>query len=314
MRHLFLTVFAFVIALPLVAQDCSDLFISEYYEGRFQNKALEIYNPTNQPIEMTGNYRLIRWANGNDVRAAVENNFADLVGTIPAYGTWVITNGITQDDGFGFIDPILLAKANQVDRPQHPSVSHFNGDDAISLVKVAGVAEQVIDIFGRIGEQPSAGWTSVFPHTTGQGDTLTVDHSLIRKYEIKRGVSSNPTVFDPLAEWKVNGKVTRFDTYWDSLGVHSCGCKPLSRNSAFDLAVAAYPNPVSAGTLEVAIPSAIETVKVYSLSGQLLPVAVQDLEPNRRRLDVSQLVGGLYMVEVVAQNGQRGTQRVLINR
>ena len=34
------------------AQDCSELFISEYLEGSGNNKGIEIYNPTTQPIEL----------------------------------------------------------------------------------------------------------------------------------------------------------------------------------------------------------------------------------------------------------------------
>ena len=44
---LFLSVFY---SLNIEAQvfDCSELFFSEYVEGYSQNKALEIYNPTNE--------------------------------------------------------------------------------------------------------------------------------------------------------------------------------------------------------------------------------------------------------------------------
>ena len=48
----------------LVAQDCSDLFISEYAEGNSQNKAIEIYNPTSQAIDLNG-YRIERYSNGS---------------------------------------------------------------------------------------------------------------------------------------------------------------------------------------------------------------------------------------------------------
>ena len=37
-------------AMSVNAQDCSELFISEYVEGSGNNKALEIYNPTTTSI------------------------------------------------------------------------------------------------------------------------------------------------------------------------------------------------------------------------------------------------------------------------
>ena len=50
-------------------QNCSDLFFSEYVEGTFNNKAIEIYNPTNQTIDLA-NYRLVRWNNGSNAYVA----------------------------------------------------------------------------------------------------------------------------------------------------------------------------------------------------------------------------------------------------
>ncbi|MEZ4883590.1 MAG: lamin tail domain-containing protein [Chitinophagales bacterium] len=47
----------------LMAQPCSDLFISEYVEGYGNNKALEIYNPTQQAINLSG-YSIARFRNG----------------------------------------------------------------------------------------------------------------------------------------------------------------------------------------------------------------------------------------------------------
>ena len=36
-----------------MAQDCSELFISEYAEGWSNNKAIEIYNPTGADIDLS---------------------------------------------------------------------------------------------------------------------------------------------------------------------------------------------------------------------------------------------------------------------
>ena len=50
---IFFTSFAF-------AQDCSDLFISEYIEGPAQDNGLEIYNPTLSSINL-GDYVIKRY-------------------------------------------------------------------------------------------------------------------------------------------------------------------------------------------------------------------------------------------------------------
>ena len=53
-----------VLTLNATAQNCSELFISEYVEGWSNNKALEIYNPTNAAIDLS-NYAVIRMNNGS---------------------------------------------------------------------------------------------------------------------------------------------------------------------------------------------------------------------------------------------------------
>ncbi len=48
---------------PMVAQPCSDLFISEYVEGYANNKGMEIYNPTQNAINLS-EYSIARFRNG----------------------------------------------------------------------------------------------------------------------------------------------------------------------------------------------------------------------------------------------------------
>jgi hypothetical protein len=79
---LFLCVFTF---LDLSAQ-CTELFISEYLEGSNNNKALEIYNPTNQRIALSA-YTVGRFSNGSVNYGFVPFTANDF---IEAYGTYVV--------------------------------------------------------------------------------------------------------------------------------------------------------------------------------------------------------------------------------
>ena len=45
------------------AQTCYDIFISEYLEGTGNNKGIELFNPTNETIDLSM-YTLQRWSNG----------------------------------------------------------------------------------------------------------------------------------------------------------------------------------------------------------------------------------------------------------
>ena len=81
-----------------LAQDCDDLFISEYIEGWSNNKAIELYNPTSSSIDLAG-YKLERYSNGSN--SAAENQKIELVGTITAYGTYVIVIDQRDPEGEG---------------------------------------------------------------------------------------------------------------------------------------------------------------------------------------------------------------------
>jgi hypothetical protein len=55
--------FALILFSSNVMAQCSELFFSEYVEGYANNKALEIYNPTDDAINLSG-YSIARFSNG----------------------------------------------------------------------------------------------------------------------------------------------------------------------------------------------------------------------------------------------------------
>lgn len=71
-----------------IAQDCSELFFSKYVEGTVNNRALEIYNPTSEAIDLSG-YAIARFSNGDTQAPA--NYTVQLPGvTLEAYSTFVV--------------------------------------------------------------------------------------------------------------------------------------------------------------------------------------------------------------------------------
>ena len=67
----------------------ADLFISEYIEGSSNNKAIEIYNGTNAPVNLsTGAYKLLQYNNG----ALTPNLTLALTGTIAPGDVYVVAN------------------------------------------------------------------------------------------------------------------------------------------------------------------------------------------------------------------------------
>ncbi len=79
---------------------CNDLFISEYVEGANNNKALEIYNPTPNPVNLSG-YAIGRFSNGATVPSTGGPVILPNVMLQP-YDTYVIVLDRRDTNGVGF--------------------------------------------------------------------------------------------------------------------------------------------------------------------------------------------------------------------
>ena len=79
----------FAMSVNAQIMDCSELFISEYVEGSSQNKAIEVYNPTNAAIDLSS-YTIERYSNGATNSAGGEDT--NLTGLVASGGAFVVTN------------------------------------------------------------------------------------------------------------------------------------------------------------------------------------------------------------------------------
>ena len=288
-----------LIAPTAASAQCTELFISEYCEGTGNNKGLEFFNPTGSPIDL-GPYVLQRWSNGE----AGMTDETNLIGTIPAYGTWVLVNGQTEDVDLGggatspMADPEMQAYADQLDNP-YPAPTYMNGDDALVLIKNGN---QVVDIFGKPGEDPGAAWTNDAENgfvDVGDGATwLTSNHTLRRKFEVTGGVTLPPLAFDTFLEWDTLSVNT-----WDNLGMHACAC---GGNNVEALRVRPeaqlFPNPSSNGTFEITANLPVERITVHTAAGQL----VHDAQVNRIEravVEVPGLPASAYIVNIHMEGG-----------
>ena len=232
-----------VLTFAATAQNCSELFISEYVEGWSNNKALEIYNPTSNPINLSG-YFVARYSNG--ATTATVANSVQLSGTIAAHDVYVAVLDKQDPLGTGQEAPIwdsLQARADGFYCPVYNTSNSFywNGNDAVMLAKgtlpsnattlinaanVTGFA--IVDIFGLIGENPAnetgstigndGAWSTGFPYSTGIGVLVTKDHSMIRKSTIKKGVITPQSHFNPMLEFDtIPPVIVRLDANGDTI-------------------------------------------------------------------------------------------------
>jgi len=181
-----------------LAHAADELFISEYLEGSSLNKAIEIYNDTGVPIDLSS-YELQYYFNGN---TSAGRSIA-LSGLIADQTTFVIAE-----------DAATLALRDLADQLD-TSTSWFNGDDAVVLLN-GGV---IVDSVGQIGVDPGSEW--------GSGDTSTANNTLRRKASNCFGDTDPFDIFDPAVAWDGFEQ----DSF-DAIGSHSCSTEPPPPSNA----------------------------------------------------------------------------------
>lgn len=312
MKPIILTFSAFLLTFTCFAQ-CDDIFFSEYLEGNGNNKALEIYNPTDQAIDLS-NYTLKRYANGS---ANANNNVLQLQGTIEAYDVWVVANGQTdsvQLGGGGVSPPCsdsLQNMADQLDN-SYPAPCYFNGNDALTIEK----NNNIVDVFGKVTQDPGQAWTNDtsanFTDANG-GTWLTLDHTLVRHADVESGVKSNPNEFIVFAEWDTLPNQT-----WEGLGKHDCTCDPNytstednkpSVGSSFSL----YPNPVEGDVVTIKSSAAIRSVTIANLKGQIVYDAEQLGRAKNLMIPVSKLASNMYILTAEMQDGPTQQEKLIVH-
>lgn len=147
----------------------TDLIISEYIEGSNFNKAIEIYNGTGVPVNLS-DYTLELHSNG----AASASQKVTLSGTLEHGDVYVVYHK----------DADATIKA--VGDLENSIVVNFNGDDPIVLRK-SGV---VVDSIGQAGARVNN----------------KADVTLVRNSTITKGDTNISDPFDPTSEWTDLGK------------------------------------------------------------------------------------------------------------
>jgi len=311
MKHLFLAVCIVFTGQHLLAQGCNELFISEYVEGWSNNKALELYNPTANAINLSG-YRLERYSNGSNSAAA--NQKTDLSGTIEAFSTFVVVLDKRNPDGIEQEAPVweeLQAVADVFINPIYDdnNTMYFNGNDAMVLRKIAG--NVVLDLFGRIGQDPGdpvdgGGWNNVAPDfawSLNSAVAWSANHTLIRKSDVVSGYTTPTQPFNTGAQWDSLPANT-----FENLGTHICLCNPNNVNEATQSAsLNIYPNP-SKGSFTISSSMPFDKIQILDLSGRI--VFVSDSKALVVAVETD-LPKGVYSIRAFSPTGAI-TKRIVI--
>jgi len=325
MRKILLVVAAAFISTIGFSQECIEIFISEYVEGWSNNKAIELYNPTDEDIDLS-DYRLERYSNGSTSAPAAKR--LDLSGTIPALSVFVIVIDKRDSLGEGQEAPVwdeLQDKADAFECPVYNdnNVMYFNGNDAMVLKNISGI-EYIIDRIGKVGQDPfngdgDGGWNDVGPDYTfvANGEIgWTKDHSLIRKSDVLIGDILASSTFNVGLQWDSipptlydeDGFITGGN--WASLGVHSCECgDAVGINEISDFSFEIYPNP-AINNFTIESESAIVDVVVYNMAGHKVYSSTE--KTQKLLIETEDWTKGFYLVNLRLDNGYVLSRKVMV--
>lgn len=329
MKKLLLFTFSLFIGMTVFAQNCTDLFISEYVEGTGNNKALELYNPTNSSIDLA-NYKLARYSNGGTTPYSV-----DLAGTIEAKSTYVVVLDKRDPSGVGFEAPVDTALALKADTFLCPiyevnRMMYFNGNDAVSLERISN--GEIVDLFGFAGPPMTSddnGWgslndTTIWYNSGGDSTSYTIqnyivgplfwlswteNHTLIRKADVGHGVTANPVPYFVVYEEWDSIPVNTFD----SLGFHNCECSTFEIDENYVQSnIVIYPNPVINGEITIEAEEAIVDVRIIDITGKVVEYTETNGQRGSVKLSISEGHSGFFFVNVLLSNGQNITKKILL--
>lgn len=182
-KQILLAVSAMFFSLFAQAQ-CNDLFFSEYIEGSGNDKVLELYNPTNAPINLSSYKILLKGFTGT--LTPTTGSF-QLAGTIASKGTYIICHSSA--------NATILAKKDTSIGAGAGSIMNMNGDDALMLVK------NNTDTIDVIGNRFAADTSQAFTN-------LLANKQLIRKNTVNQGTKDWSV---GQTQWTVNASISFAD-------------------------------------------------------------------------------------------------------
>ncbi|MBK7958424.1 MAG: lamin tail domain-containing protein [Bacteroidetes bacterium] len=158
---------ASIISLFTSYSQCDNIFFSEYVEGSSNNRAIELYNPTPNPINLAG-YRITM--KGFNNAGTANSVFFNLNGTIASKATYVLANDQADLNNIRAIADTIIPGGGG-------SIMNYTGDDALILSK-SGIT---ID---AIGTRNAVDRSQV-------DSPMLKDHTLIRKPNTDKGDTSD---------------------------------------------------------------------------------------------------------------------------
>lgn len=239
------------------------LYFSEYIEGSSNNKALEVYNPTDHTVSLD-NYMIAGTYNGSDFATDSASLYYFPKGAeLKAGAVFVLANSGASSDILKVTDDTLAYNEGGY-------VCSFTGNDARVLIRKLNNSDWAwIDMIGNGGEDPGTGWN------VAGVTAATKDHTLLRKVSVKMGTTSWGSSVGSNADdsqWIVEPK-----DYFDNIGLPTPADNDQTEITEFRILNLNHENI----TIKSVIDSQAATVNIEVLSGTDVTQLFADIQVSR---------------------------------
>ena len=125
--------------------------------------------------------------------------------------------------------------------------------------------------------------------------------TLIRKSNIKKGVTNNPILFNPTIEYD-----SLPDATYNNLGTHNCDCATTTNfDDAQKISYVMYPNPLKYGNnITINSSQPIKQIRIINMVGQRF--LFQNI------INISDFSIGNYIIEIEFENGHVEVSKLVI--
>ena len=265
-----------------------ELFISQYYQGSGDNKAIELsVNRFNldETIDLSEYDLRINLNSGNSWSAPL-NLSGTLVENSNYNNSLVIINSNASES-------VLTEDADLL---SNSMVLQFDGNDPIGLFK----NDELIDILGDFNN----------------GGTFFIENGNYYRdacFSFGPSTETQTAIYNEF-DWSLyyNGSIEVNETNVLYLGSHGF-CTLLSNNSFVLANILVEPNPITNGYINIhnSNNSQIETVSIFNINGQQVYNNTQDFQ-NSFKLVLPNLSKGVYFLKLDSKN-QSITKKIIVN-
>jgi hypothetical protein len=162
----------------------------------------------------------------------------------------------------------------------------------------------LVDLIGKIGEDPGTAWSDV------NGTWWTLNHTLIRKNTVLGGVIANPAEFMVQTEWDSLPENT-----FSELGMHECDCQTLGVEDGVASQFSMYPNPAVEKEIWINANQNLKAIQVFNILGQEADkVSLDKKNTSSHKLILDHLRTGIYIVRVTLDDGAILSRKVMLGK